>query len=418
MKYSAPKGTRDILIKESALWVDTEKKIRTLLGRFGYGEIRTPEFEDTGLFTRGVGEDTDIVTKEMYTFTRNNKDFFTLKPEGTSPVARAYIQHGMSSTSQPVKLFYITSCYRAENPQKGRQRQFHQFGVEVIGSASPLADAEVIRIADMFLRQMGVENMSLRINSVGCPTCRQQYYEILREYLKDKQECLCDDCKARLKNNPMRLLDCKNERCIEILANAPIMTEHLCKACEEHFDALKANLNACKVEYTIDAHIVRGLDYYTNTAFEFVCSDLGAQSTICGGGRYNGLIASLGGEDTPGVGFGLGLERLLLSLQEKGKVTDNEACDLYIASIGQNANNEAALLQSALIKKGYSVQSDIMGRSLKAQMKYADKLNARFVLILGEDEIASHSAIIRDMNTKSQCAVSFDKLSRITDILG
>ncbi len=417
MKYSAPKGTRDILPEEAALWLKTENTIRKLCASFGYGEIRTPEFENTALFERSVGEETDIVKKEMYTFSRNDRDSFTLKPEGTSPVARAYIQNGMSSLAQPVKLFYITSCYRAENPQKGRQRQFHQFGVEVIGSPSALADAEVIMLANAFIKKMGVNNVELHINSVGCPECRAKYYDVLREYLRDKKDALCDDCKSRIDKNPMRVLDCKNEKCRALLTDAPLMSEHLCENCSEHFEKLKTILTSCGVEYTLDPRIVRGLDYYTNTAFEFICGDLGAQSTLCGGGRYNGLIASVGGDDTPGVGFGLGLERLLLSLQS-GAESSAEECDLYIAALGDNANNEAVKLQLKLISMGYRVQTDIMGRSLKAQMKYADKINARFVLILGEEELETRTAVIRDMETKAQCGIALDKIARLTEILG
>lgn len=357
-----------------------------------------------------MGEGTDIVKKEMYTFARNEKNSFTLKPEGTAPAIRAYIQNGMSNEPQPVKLFYLTSCYRAENPQKGRMRQFHQFGCELIGSDSPLADAQVIILADAFIKKMGVENVKLHINTVGCPKCRKEYYEILKKFLQEKREYLCEDCLSRMETNPMRVLDCKNEKCREALANAPLMKDHLCEDCEKHFETVKKALIAAGVEYELDAHIVRGLDYYTNTAFEFIAEGLGAQSTLCGGGRYNGLCAELGGDDSPGVGFALGIERLLLLLEEEK--TDNVS-DLYIAALGDSAAMEALRIQSEMIHKGLSVSTDVIGRSLKAQMKYADKLGAQFVLIIGEDELANGKYTLRNMSTKEQQEILPDELEKL-----
>ena len=410
MKLTAPKGTKDILPSEIASWEKIEKTAKALCSQYGFKQIRTPEFEYTDLFVRGVGEGTDIVKKEMYTFARNEKNSFTLKPEGTAPAIRAYIQNGMSNEPQPVKLFYLTSCYRAENPQKGRMRQFHQFGCELIGSDSPLADAQVIILADAFIKKMGVENVKLHINTVGCPKCRKEYYEILKKFLQEKREYLCEDCLSRMETNPMRVLDCKNEKCREALANAPLMKDHLCEDCEKHFEAVKKALIAAGVEYELDAHIVRGLDYYTNTAFEFIAEGLGAQSTLCGGGRYNGLCAELGGDDSPGVGFALGIERLLLLLEEEK--TDNVS-DLYIAALGDSAAMEALRIQSEMIHKGLSVSTDVMGRSLKAQMKYADKLGAQFVLIIGEDELVNGKYTLRNMSTKEQQEILPDELEKL-----
>ena len=410
MKLTAPKGTKDILPSEIASWEKIEKTAKALCSQYGFKQIRTPEFEYTDLFVRGVGERTDIVKKEMYTFARNEKNSFTLKPEGTAPAIRAYIQNGMSNEPQPVKLFYLTSCYRAENPQKGRMRQFHQFGCELIGSDSPLADAQVIILADAFIKKMGVENVKLHINTVGCPKCRKEYYEILKKFLQEKREYLCEDCLSRMETNPMRVLDCKNEKCREALANAPLMKDHLCEDCEKHFETVKKALIAAGVEYELDAHIVRGLDYYTNTAFEFIAEGLGAQSTLCGGGRYNGLCAELGGDDSPGVGFALGIERLLLLLEEEK--TDNVS-DLYIAALGDSAAMEALRIQSEMIHKGLSVSTDVMGRSLKAQMKYADKLGAQFVLIIGEDELVNGKYTLRNMSTKEQQEILPDELEKL-----
>ena len=402
MKLTAPKGTKDILPSEIASWEKIEKTAKALCSQYGFKQIRTPEFEYTDLFVRGVGEGTDIVKKEMYTFARNEKNSFTLKPEGTAPAIRAYIQNGMSNEPQPVKLFYLTSCYRAENPQKGRMRQFHQFGCELIGSDSPLADAQVIILADAFIKKMGVENVKLHINTVGCPKCRKEYYEILKKFLQEKREYLCEDCLSRMETNPMRVLDCKNEKCREALANAPLMKDHLCEDCEKHFETVKKALIAAGVEYELDAH--------TNTAFEFIAEGLGAQSTLCGGGRYNGLCAELGGDDSPGVGFALGIERLLLLLEEEK--TDNVS-DLYIAALGDSAAMEALRIQSEMIHKGLSVSTDVIGRSLKAQMKYADKLGAQFVLIIGEDELANGKYTLRNMSTKEQQEILPDELEKL-----
>ena len=416
MKFSLPKGTRDILPSKIGQWKEVCEKAAALAERFGFSEIITPEFEDTALFERGVGKGTDIVTKEMYTFSRSPKESYTLKPEGTAPVIRAYIQNGMGSLPQPVKLFYITSCYRAENPQKGRQRQFHQFGAEVIGAASPAADCEVISLADTFLKMMDVGEYKLNINSVGCPECRSDYYALLRAFLEERKDRLCEDCVSRMELNPMRVFDCKNETCQAALVGAPLMLEHLCESCAQHFEGVKEALDASGIDYVVNPRIVRGLDYYTNTAFEFIPIEEGtAQSTLCAGGRYDGLCEQLGGESTPGVGFGLGLERLLLAVGEQEAAPPS--CDLFVASLGKEALYKALGIRQQLIRCGFSVQTDMMGRSLKAQMKFADKIGAAKVLMIGEDEIASGVGTLRDMKTKEQVTVPLDDLTALTEAL-
>jgi histidyl-tRNA synthetase len=419
-QYAAPKGTRDILPQEAARWEKLEAMIRALCRAYGYKEIRTPEFEHTELFVRGVGDTTDIVQKEMYTFTHRGKESFTLKPEGTAPIVRAYIENGMGSDPQPVKLFYLTRCFRCENPQKGRQRQFNQFGIEAIGSASPAMDAEVISVAHALFKRLGLDGISLEINSVGCPECRSRYYEVLTDYLTKHEEALCADCRARMKKNPMRVLDCKKESCRRLIADAPKMKDHLCAKCAAHFEQVQSYLSGAHIDFTVNPSIVRGLDYYTNTAFEFIAEkDLGAQATVCGGGRYDGLIGMLGGEETPGVGFGMGIERLMLILENRGFFTgETETADLYVAPLGQAASKMAFGLAVRLRENGLSVQTDMMERSLKAQMKYADKIGARHVLIIGQDEIEKGRAVLRDMRTKAQTEVDLNGLSdNLTKIL-
>lgn len=409
-QYAAPKGTRDILPKEAARWEILENRIRALCRAYGYKEIRTPEFEHTDLFVRGVGDTTDIVQKEMYTFTHRGKESFSLKPEGTAPIVRAYIENGMGSDPQPVKLFYLTRCFRCENPQKGRQRQFNQFGIEAIGSASPAMDAEVISVAHTLFKQLGLDDISLEINSVGCPDCRKQYYDRLTAYLEKYKDALCGDCRARMEKNPMRVLDCKKESCKRLIADAPKMKDYLCGKCAEHFLQVQDYLSCAQIAFTVNPSIVRGLDYYTNTAFEFIAEkDLGAQATVCGGGRYDKLIGMLGGEDAPGVGFGMGIERLMLILEGRGFFSDGtESTNLYIAPIGDRASKIAFGLAAELRAGGLSVQTDMMQRSLKAQMKYADKINAEKVLIIGDDEIDKGSAPLRDMRTKVQTDICMD----------
>lgn len=411
-KIYAPKGTNDILPDQIPIWEKIEAAAKEICRLYGFKQIRTPEFESTALFERGVGDTTDIVQKEMYTFMHRDKESFTLKPEGTAPVVRAYNEHGMASYPQPVKLFYLTRCFRSENPQKGRYRQFHQFGIEAIGSNSPVMDAEVIALADGFIKSLGIGNVTLSINSVGCPKCRSAYYEKLKEFLADRLDGLCDDCKGRYNKNPMRIIDCKNEQCQKKIEGVPMMLDHLCDDCREHFEKVKEYLTAADIDFTVDPKIVRGLDYYTNTAFEFVTTDLGAQATVCGGGRYNGLVEELGGADTPGIGFGMGIERLILMLEAQGiKLTEEETTDLYIAPLGGEAKKIAFNYTTQLRKRGLSVQTDTMDRSLKAQMKYADKINARYVLMIGDEEIQNGAGLLRDMITKEQRTVAFDEIT-------
>ena len=414
-KIFAPKGTADILPEEVRAWEMVEGEIKDICRQFNYRQIRVPDFEHYELFNRGVGETTDIVSKEMYTLNSRGKDTFALKPEGTSSVIRAYIEHGMSSSVTPSKLYYITSCFRAERPQKGRQRQFHQFGIEAVGSKTASIDAEVMMLVNALFERLGIKGISLRINSVGCPECRAKYYETLRNYVAPFRNELCEDCQSRIDRNPMRILDCKQERCRELLEDAPLMVDYLCEDCAAHFDEVKEYLTAAGIEYEVDPKIVRGLDYYTQTAFEFVSGDLGSQSTVCGGGRYNGLVKMIGGPDTPGVGFGLGLERLLIIMEEQGLLDDleEEKCDVYIAAMGKDALKAAFKTYSELISVGARAAVDVMDRSLKAQMKYANRINASYVAILGGDELERGVYTLRNMETKEQEDVEIEKLAEM-----
>lgn len=411
-KIFAPKGTRDLLPDEVKAWEMVEGKIKEICKTFNYKQIRVPDFEHYALFDRGVGESTDIVSKEMYTLNHRGKDVFALKPEGTSSVIRAYIEHGMSSGITPAKLYYITSCFRSERPQKGRQRQFHQFGIEAIGSYSASMDAEVIMLVNTLFKKLGIKGLQLRINSVGCPKCRSAYYEKLKEYVKPFENELCEDCRDRLNKNPMRILDCKNEHCKTLLKDAPLMVDYLCEECNEHFESVKDYLTNAEIEFVVDPKIVRGLDYYTQTAFEFVSTDLGSQGTVCGGGRYNGLVKMIGGPDTPGVGFGLGLERLMLIMEEQGLLNDleDDEIDVYLAPVGKEASKVAFKTFKKLTDSGIKASIDVMDRSLKAQMKYANKVNTKYTAILGEDELQKGVYTLRDMRSKEQEEVNIENL--------
>lgn len=418
-KILAPKGTKDILPKEVLYWEYLEKRIKKAAKRLGYKQIRTPMFEEEALFKRSVGDSTDIVEKEMYTLKSRGKDEFALKPEGTAAVVRAYIEHGMASNPSPVKLYYLTPCFRGERPQKGRLREFHQFGIEAFGAEGPSIDAEIIMLADSLFKNLGIKGISLEINSVGCPQCRDNYYKKLREFLASKKDDLCDDCKRRMDKNPMRVLDCKKDQ--EILTDAPLMIDNLCDSCETHFEGLKTYLNAAKIDFEINPRIVRGLDYYSKTAFEFVSNELGAQGTVCGGGRYDGLTKMLGGPDTPAIGFAMGIERILIIMEEQGllKSIDEKRekkfdIDLYIAPLGEAERLKAFSLLKELEANGLKVQMDYMDRSLKAQLKYAGKINTRFAAIIGEEELAKEICTIRDMWHKDQWEVN---LNDITDFI-
>jgi histidyl-tRNA synthetase len=418
MSITAPKGTKDILPQESAVWIRLENIIRQICSYYLYEEIRTPIFEKTELFVRGVGDDTDIVQKEMYTFTHRDKESFSLKPEGTAGVVRAYIENKLYNLTQPVKMYYLTPCFRAERPQKGRYRQFHQFGIEAMGTKSASIDAEVMALADSLFKTLKINDIKLYINSVGCGECRKVYYDKLKDFIASKLDSLCPDCKNRYEKNPMRALDCKNEACNAALAGAPYMIDYLCGECGEHFSQVQTHLKSMGIKYEIDPKIVRGLDYYEKTAFEFVSQGIGAQSAICGGGRYDGLSEIIGGPQTAGIGFGLGLERLLLlaydNLTEKDKGTD-----IYIASVGDEANIKASELVKKLRDKKIKAEKDYLDRSLKAQMKYADKLNANYVLILGDEEMKCGRAEMKNMITGSQVSVDINNFVKIfIDCLG
>ncbi|WP_457943999.1 histidine--tRNA ligase [Caproiciproducens sp. LBM24188] len=403
----AQKGTQDLLPAQTEKWQVVEDVMRSEAKLHGFGEIRTPVFEDTRLFQRSVGETTDVVQKEMYTFTDKGGRSITLRPEGTAGAVRAMLEHGLFNEGLPLKLFYLTSCYRYENTQAGRQREFHQFGIELLGSASYVADAEVICLAKSIFDRLGVKNLKLEINSIGCPDCRAKYYAALREYFSARKEELCETCQGRLERNPMRILDCKSPICSKIAAGAPKMLDYLCDDCKAHFEGVKTCLDAAGVAYTVNPSVVRGLDYYTRTVFEFVSSDLGAQSTVCGGGRYDGLVEELGGQPMPALGFGLGMERLMLILEaQKVEFPEPETCDLYIASLGDKAKLEAFRLAHRLQEYSIAATCDLNDRGLKAQMKYADKISAKYSIVLGDNELESGKAEIKNMKTGEKSKIS------------
>lgn len=393
----APRGTEDVLPADSHKWQYVEQTALGVARDFGYREMRTPVFEHTPLFLRSVGETTDVVQKEMYTFEDKGGRSVTLRPEGTAGAARALLEHGLHNGALPLKAAYITSCYRYEKSQKGRLREFHQFGVECFGAAAPQADAEVITLAHTLLQTLEVKGVTLRINSIGCPTCRAKYHEALKSYFAERTDTLCETCRDRLSRNPMRILDCKVPTCAAVAASAPVMLEYLCETCRAHFDAVQEALAAAEIDFTVDPHIVRGLDYYTRTVFEFV-SDEGL--TVCGGGRYDGLIEELGGPHLPSLGFGLGLERLLMLMEDHHiKFPEPPQCELYLASMGEAAANRCFAIAAKLREGGVSVETDIVGRSLKAQMKYADKLGARYTIVVGGSELQSGQAQLKCMRT-------------------
>lgn len=409
MLAKAPRGTRDVLPEEVHKWVYLEDMIREHCYNYGYGEIRTPSFEHTALFERGVGETTDIVQKEMYTFVDRGGRSITLKPEGTSPAARAYIEHKLYAEPQPVKIFYITPCFRYERPQSGRFREHHQFGVEVFGAQNASVDAEVISLAMSFLKKLGLKGLELRINSVGCPKCRKEYNVKLKEFLKERLPLLCKTCNTRYETNPLRIIDCKDERCRKAIEGVPLMLDHLCQECSQHFEELKVYLDLLGLRYIVDPRIVRGLDYYTKTAFEIISKDIGAQSTVCGGGRYDGLVKECGGPDTPGIGFGMGIERLILTLESQGiDLGKPRSLDLFIASVGEQAVKIAFEMAYRLRVLGISAECDHLNRSLRAQMKYADKLGVQYTLVLGDEEIRNGTGRLRDMRTGKEIEISLD----------
>lgn len=404
-----PKGTKDVLPQESYKWQFVEKTAREVAAKFNVKEIRTPTFEHTEVFLRGVGETTDIVNKEMYTFNDKGNRSITLKPEGTAGVARAFVENGMQSMALPVKLYYITQCFRYERPQAGRLREFHQFGVEILGAASPETDAEVILLAKAFLDALGVKNITLYLNSIGCKNCRAEYHNALKAYLRDNYDSLCDLCKDRFDKNPLRILDCKNPECKKITADAPKITDYLCDDCRAHFIRVQNLLSASGVNFKLDPNIVRGLDYYTRTVFEFVSENIGAQGTVCGGGRYDKLISEFGGGDVPGIGFAAGIERLLLLLENSGVEIPREfPVKLYIAPMGEQAAEKAFALTAKLRQAGVVAETDLMGRGIKAQFKYADKLGAEYVGIIGSDELAKGVIKLKRMSDGEETELAAD----------
>ncbi len=415
-KIQKPKGTLDILPADIGVWQYIENAVRETAKLHGFSEIRMPTFESTELFCRGVGDTTDVVGKEMYTFIDKDGASLSLRPEGTAGVARSVIENGLYAGAMPLKLFYLSNFFRREKPQAGRSREFWQFGTELYGSSNPEADAQVILLADGLFKKLGLTKVTLRINSIGCPDCRPNYRSSLLEYFSQYESQLCDTCKERLQKNPLRVLDCKSPICSGIAANAPKTLEHLCDGCESHFEKLKSLLDACGVEYTVDPSIVRGLDYYTGTVFEFTVDSIGAQSTVCGGGRYDGLLSSIGGPELPAVGFGMGITRLIQALKDEDLIPDlNEGCDIYIAPMGEAAAREAFLLAHNLRQAGASAETDVCGRSLKAQMKYADKIGAQFVVVIGDNEINEGFAEIRNMRKgeRQKVALNVDAISDV-----
>ena len=411
MLTNAPKGTKDILPREVYKWHYVEQAFSDLCRRYGFEEIRTPAFEHTELFKRGVGDTTDIVQKEMYTWEQAKRSL-TLRPEGTSPVMRAFVEHKLYADTQPAKYYYNIPCFRYEKPQSGRLRAFHQFGTEIFGTNDMVADAEVIALAKDFLDEMGVSHVELRINSVGCPVCRAKYKDALKAFLAPVYDQLCDTCKDRYERNPMRILDCKSPEDQELVKDAPRMLDYLCEECRDAFEDLKENLTALGVDFVVDPGIVRGLDYYTKTAFEFVSTDLGAQSTVCGGGRYDHLSEALGGPEIPGVGFGLGVERLLITMEEEGKeIPEPAKPDAFIVVMGDAAKKKGLALLRELRKEGFAVEMDAMGRSVKNQFKYADRLGARKTIVIGESELEKGTASVKDMATGDQTEVALTALA-------
>jgi histidyl-tRNA synthetase len=409
MSIQAPKGTKDILPINAHKWKFVEDAFWSLCEKRGFSEIRTPAFEYTELFSRGVGASTDIVEKQMYSFSDYDVRGLTLRPEGTASVARAFLEHKLYAEPLPAKYAYEIACYRHERPQKGRQREFHQFGVEYFGSADMLADAEVIALAADFFADLGIKTLSLHINSVGCPVCRPGHREALRAFLLPKKDTLCDTCKGRLDKNPMRILDCKSPVCQRLVEGAPVMLDALCDACKADFEALGRNLRALGLAFSVDAGIVRGLDYYTKTAFEFVSAGIGAQGTVCGGGRYDRLIEELGGPPTPGVGFGLGIERLLLVAEAAGiSIPQPRGTDVYIAFLGDAARLAGLSLLRRLRAAGLRAEMDGPAQSLKGQFKRADRLGARHTVIIGEDELAENAVLLKDMVSGEQRRVAAD----------
>ncbi len=403
-------GAEDVLPKDSYKWQLVEDIMKSEAAAYGFKEIRTPVFEHTELFQRGVGDTTDVVQKEMYTFDTKGGTSITLRPEGTAGVARALLEHAIYNDGLPVKTYYFDSCYRYEKKQANRYREFHQFGVEVFGTSNPMADAEIISLASTLFDRLGVVDLQLEINSIGCPECRAKYHEALKKYFESYKDKLCDTCLSRLEKNPMRILDCKSPICSEIAKDAPVVLDYLCEECSDHFEKVKSYLDSAEIPYVVNPKIVRGLDYYTKTVFEFVTTSLGSQGTVCGGGRYDGLIEQIGGQHTPSLGFGLGMERLLALMTEQNiEIPLPPTCDLYIAGLGDKAQKKAFNLVKEVRETALIAECDIVGRSLRAQMKYADKIRAKFSMVIGDEEIKNNKAILKNMETGEKTEVPLDE---------
>ena len=404
------KGTEDVLPKESYRWQFVENIMREEASKFGFKEIRTPVFEHTELFARGVGQTTDVVQKEMYTFETKGKESVTLRPEGTAGAARAILEHSLTNEGLPIKAYYLTSCYRYEKPQAGRLREFHQFGIEEYGTSSPLADAEVISLADSIFKRLQIKDLHLEINSIGCPTCRAEYHKALKEYFEEYKGDLCETCLTRLDKNPMRILDCKSPVCSKIAEGAPKIVDFLCDECQSHFQQVQKFLDIAKIHYKINPTIVRGLDYYTKTVFEFVSDAIGSQGTVCGGGRYDGLIEELGGQHLPSLGYAMGIERLLMVMENQGiEIPKPETCALYVAGLGDNAQVKAFEIINSVRDFGLYAETDVVGRGLRPQMKYADKIGAQFSMVIGENEIEQGVAKVKNMTTGEQTEIALDE---------
>lgn len=414
MEYQAPKGTKDMLPQDSHKWQYVEEMYRQSAKLFGMREVRTPIFEHTEVFLRGVGETTDIVQKEMYTFKDKGDRSVTLKPEGTASIVRAFVENRLFNEAQPTKLYYITPCFRYEKAQKGRYRQFHQVGTEVFGSKEPSIDAEVIAFAMEFLNNLGLKGLKLHINNLGCPSCRPNYNEALKKHLQDNYDDLCPLCKSRFEKNPMRILDCKEKKCNEITKSAPSILEFMCDECDTHFTKVKEYLTILGVPFAVDPGIVRGLDYYTKTIFEILNDDF----TVCGGGRYDKLIGELGGPDMPSIGFAMGIERLIMTLENEGvEIPNDSVIDLYIAGMGDEAKAEAFKLAHKLRAAGVKTEINHMGRSLKPEMKFANKIGAAFTVVLGESELESKVISLKRMSDGEKFEANLDNIETITNVI-
>lgn len=415
MLTTKPRGTNDFLPGEVEKWQYLEGLLRELFAKYHYKEIRTPIFEHTELFLRSVGETSDIVSKEMYSFEDKGLRHVTLRPEGTAGTVRAFVENKLFSQSLPVKLYYTGPMFRYDQPQAGRYRQFHQFGCEVLGSADPLVDAEVITFAVDLFSQLGLKSLSVLINTVGCDHCRPRYQQALKDYFSQYRDQLCPTCLERLEKNPLRLLDCKEEGCKAVAAKAPTTLEYACDDCKAHFEKVCAYLQSVGIQYEVDTTLVRGLDYYTQTAFEVIMNKVGSQqNAICGGGRYNKLVSEIGGDDIPGMGFAAGMERVLLTIEEEGiELPVKQDIDVYVAPLGEAAKEVCFKLVHELRQQGFIVETDYLSKSVKAQMKTADKNNARYAIIIGDDELANGTAVVRNMLESSQETIPFADIMNV-----